>query len=319
MLIKGLSVGVLAVGMMLPATTVVSAENYPTKPIRMLTGVAGSGVGFVARLIGQGLTASLGQQIVVDNRNLILAGEIVAQALPDGYTLLLLNGALWIGPLLEKRPYDAVRDFSPISLTTTSPNLIVVHPSLPAKTVKELIDLARAQPGKLNYASGPTGSANHLAGELFKVTADVNIVRIPYKGSGPAFLDLIGKRVELMFPTSGSVAPHLKSGRLRALAVTSASPSALFPGLPTVADTGLPGYEWASIDGVFAPAGTPGAIINRLNREIVRVLNQAEVKEKFFSTGVEVVGSSPEQFAAVIKSDLSRTGKLIKDAGIRAN
>lgn len=193
MFVKRIGPKILPTVMIFLAATVVSGENYPSKPVRVVTGVSGSGVDFVARLIAQGLTTSLGQQVIVDNRSLIIAGETVAKAPADGYTLLVLNSVLWVGPLLEKTPYDAVRDFSPISMTTTSPNIIVVYPSFPVTTVKELIDLARSSPGKLNYASGPTGSANHLSAELFKVMAGVNIVRIPYKGSAPAFIDSPGK------------------------------------------------------------------------------------------------------------------------------
>jgi tripartite-type tricarboxylate transporter receptor subunit TctC len=219
--------------------------------------------------------------------------------------------------LRDNVPYDPVQDFSPITLAVRSPNLILLHPSLPVKSVKELIALAKARPGALNDASAGAGSSTHIAAELFKAMTGVNIVRVPYKGTGPAVTALISGEVQLMFATAGSAAPHLKSVRLRALAVTSAEPSTLFPGLPAVAAT-VPGYEGVSILGIFAPAKTPAAIINFLHQAIVQVLNRADVKEKFFSIGVETVGSSPDEFAAKVKSEMNRLGRVIKDAGIRA-
>ncbi|MBI3068912.1 MAG: tripartite tricarboxylate transporter substrate binding protein, partial [Betaproteobacteria bacterium] len=249
----------------------------------------------------------------------VIGAEMAAKSPPDGYTLLVAAGSFWIGPLLRDTPYDPVRDFSPISMVSRAPNVVAVHPSLPVKSVKELIALAKARPGVLNYSSGATGSSSHLSGELFKALAGVNIVRIPYKGTAPALNDLIAGQVHLMFPTASAVAPHLKSGRLRALGVTSAEPSVLFPGLPAVAAMGLSGYEAVSMTGIFAPAGTPATIINRLNREVVRVLNMADVKEKLFRLGVEPVGSSPEELAAKIKYEMTRLGKVIRDAGVRAD
>ena len=309
------------VGMMIFGAGVASGQNYPSKPIRMVTAEAGGGNDFVARLIAPGLADSLGQQAIVDNRGGaggIIAAEIVAKAAPDGYTLLVYASNIWIIPLLRTHvPYDPVRDFSPITWAARSPNTVVVHPSLPVKSVKELIAFAKARPGALNYGSGGTGATTHLAVELFKAMAKVNIVRINYKGNAPAIHDLLAGQVQLMFATASLAAPHIRSGRLRALAVTSAQPSALAPGLPTVAASGLPGYESISIYGIFAPAKTPATIITRLNQEMVRILNKADVKEKFLNSGVEPVGSSPEEFAATIKSDMVRMGKVIKDAGIR--
>lgn len=307
-----------SVGTMVFCASVVSSQNYPNRPIRIVTSGPGSGNDFTARLIAHGLTGSLGQQVIVDNRG-ILAGEIVANARPDGYTLLAYGTPLWLAPFFRDNvPYDPVRDFSPVTSTTDSPQILVVHPSLPVKSVKELIALAKAKPAVLNYASISTGSVSHVGAELFKVMAGVNIVRIPYKVSGLAQNDVIAGQVEMMFGIAASVTPHIKSGRLRALAVTSAQPSVLLPELPTVAAAGLPGYEATSIQGIFAPAKTPAPLINRLNQEIVRVLNQADVKEKFFNAGAETIGSSPEKFAARVKSEMARLGKVIKDAGIHA-
>ncbi|MEK7877069.1 MAG: tripartite tricarboxylate transporter substrate-binding protein, partial [Pseudomonadota bacterium] len=263
---------------------------------------------------------SWGQQVIVENRggSGVIPIEIVAKALPDGYTLLVFGTTLWLLPLIQKVSYNPVSDFSPITLAAITPLLLVVHPSLPVKSITELIAWAKAKPGELNYASGISGSATHLPAELFKAMAGVNIVRVAYKGGGPALTALIGGEAQVMFATSSGAAPHVNSGRLRALAVTSAQPSRLFPDLPTVAAAGLPGYDAASIMCIFAPARTPAALINRLNQEIVRVLNKPDVKERFIKAGSEVVAGSPAQLAATMKSDMATMGKVIKDAGIRA-
>jgi tripartite-type tricarboxylate transporter receptor subunit TctC len=317
MLIKRFVAWMFSIGMMVLGAGVVFGQNYPNKPIRIVASAAGGSGDFAARLIAQGLSGVLSQQVVVDNRGGVIPGEIVSKAPPDGYTLLIDAASFWIGPLLQETPYDPVKDFAPVTLTDSAPNVLVVNPSLPVKSVKELIALAKARPGELNYGSSSTGSTPHLAAELFNMMAGVKIVRVPFKGSGPAVISLLGGQVQLMFATAGSVAPHVKSGRLRALAVASLQPSALAPGLPTIAASGVPGYEAVAFEGMFAPAKTPVAIIDRLNQEIVRVLNRAEVKERFFNAGVETVGSTPEEFAAAIKSNVAKWGKLIKDAGIR--
>src|SRR5688572_22193939 len=211
-------------------------QSYPVKPIRIVTPGSGGAADFAARLIAPGLTAALGQQVIVDNRSsTIIPGEIVSKAPPDGYTLLIFGAPFWIGPLLEKTPYDPVRDFQPITAAVRQPNILVVHPSLPVKSVRELIVLAKARPGVLNYASVATGSSSHLAGELFKAMAGVSLVRVPYKGSGAAMVALVSGEVEVSFASAGTVAGAVRSGRLRALAVTTAHPSPLVPGLPTVA------------------------------------------------------------------------------------
>ena len=293
-------------------------QDFPTKPIRIIASPPGGANNFVARLVAQGLTDSVGWQVMVDNRPSggFIQGELLARAAPDGHSLLVAAGSFTIGPLFEKAPYDVVRDFSPVTLVATSPSVLVVHPSMPVKSVKELIALARARPGELNFSTSGTGSANHLPAELFKSMAAVNIVRINYKGAGPALTGLIGGEVHLMFATASSAAPHIKSGRVRALAVTSAQPSALLPGLTTIAASGLPGYDFVSPFGLIAPAKTPQAVINRLNQEIVRVINQPKVRQKFSDTGTEVVGNSPEEYAAVVRSELAKWGKVIKDAGL---
>lgn len=298
-----------------------SGQDYPRKPIRLVTAEPGGGNDFAARLIVQGLGGSLGQPMIVDNRGGaggIIAADIVAKAQPDGYTLLLYANNIWIIPLLRSNtPFDVIRDFAPITWAAKSPNTVVVHPALPVKSVEDLIAHARARPGELNYGSGGSGSSTHLAVELLKSMAGVNIVRVPFRGNAPALNALFAGEVHLMIATAGTVAPHLKSGRLRALAVTSAQPSPLAPGLPTVAASGLPGYESIQIYGVFAPGRTSSVIVKRLHDEIVRVLGRADVKEKFLAAGVEPVGSTPQQLAATIRSEIARMSKVIKDAGIR--
>src|SRR4051812_12036174 len=245
-------------------------QNYPSKPIRLVTSDVGSGSDYSARVIAQGISGPLGQQVIVDNRaGGLIAPVTVARAQPDGYTLLFYGTALWLLPLMRKdMPYDMANDYAPVAWATTSPNILVVHPSLPAKSLKDLIAFAKAKPGVINYASGGSGTINHLAAELLKSMAHIDIMRIAYKGQGAALNDLLGGHVQLMFVPAVTAAPHLKSGKLIALAVTSAKPFALLPGLATIAAGPLPGYEAVAITGVFAPAKTPAAIINRLNSEI---------------------------------------------------
>lgn len=298
---------------------VVSGQNFPNKPIRIVTGSVGSSSDFVARLVKQGISGPLGQPVIVDNRaSGVIPGQIVSQASPDGYTLLVIGNTFWTASLLRKVPYDPVKDFSPVSLTYRAPLILVVHPSLSVKSVKELIALAKAKPGALNNSSTSIGGSAHLAGELFKSMAGVDIVNISYKTGSTAMADLVGGQVQMSIAAAASVMPHVKSGRLKALAVTSLQPSALFPGLPAVAES-LPGYEAATLHAVFVPAKTPATIINRLNREIVRFVHTAEAKERSFNVGVEPVGGSPEELAATIRSEMARMGKVIRDAGIRAD
>ena len=296
-----------------------AAQGYPTKPIRMIVSGVGGSSNFSARLIAPYLSGGLGQQVVVDNRGSgVVAIELAARAQPDGYTFILNGSNLWLLPFMrDKLPWDPVKDFAPVSCVITAPNILAVHPSVAARDVRELITLAKARPGALNYATSGTGNSNHLAAELFKAMAGLDMVQINYKGAAPASTDLIAGRVQVMFPTPGSVTQHIKAGRLRALAVTSTQPSPLLPGLPTVAQSGLPGYESVSIFGMFAPAGTPPAIVARMNREVARALAQADVKERILGSGVEPAPSTPEGFGTMIRTEMTRLGKLIKDAGIR--
>ena len=317
MLMPRFVMAMFSVGVMVFAAGVVSGQNYPDKPVHIYTPQAGTSVDSTLRLVAGSVTGSLGQRIIVENRG-IIGVEIVARAPPDGYSLINYTNPLWLMPLFrDDMSWNPVKDFSPISLTVSTPTVLVVHPSVPVKSVKELIAFAKARPGELNYASTSTGNANHIAAELFKAMAGVNIVRINYKGGAQAVNDLMAGQVHLQFGSAGVVMPHVKLGRLRALAVASAEPSALAPGVPTIAAAGLPGYESTASTALLAPARTPQAIINRLNQEFVRVLNTAEVKERLFNSSIEVVASSPEQLAATIASELATIGKVVKDAGLR--
>jgi tripartite-type tricarboxylate transporter receptor subunit TctC len=293
------------------------SQEYPAKTIRIVTATPGGANDFMARLIAQESAPSLGQQVVVDNRPGSLIGELVAKAPPDGYTILIAGPTFTLSPLLQKESYDPIRDFAPITLAGTTPNLVAVHPALPVRTIRDLVALAKARPGELNYASTGTGGAAHLFTELLKSMAGINMVRINYKGAGQAVTALVSGEVQLSIATSGSVTQHIKSGRLRVLAVTSAKPSTMFPGLPTVAASGLPGYEAIQMQSVCAPAKTPAAIVRRLNQEIVRVLNREDSKQKLWNFGVEVAATTPEELAAAIKSDMATWDKVIKSAGIR--
>ena len=320
MLIPRFVVAMFSIGPIVLGTGAASGQDYPNKPIRIVTLAAGGGADFTARQVAQGISGPLGQPVIVDNRGSgVLAPEIVYKAPPDGYTLLVAGANLWLYTLLQKAPYDAVQDFSPISLIERTTNVIVVQPSVAAKSVTELIALAKAKPGALNYGSSGVGGTSHLSMELFKSMAGVNLVHVPYKGTAAAITALIAGEVQLAVFDVGLVAPHLKSGKLRGLAVTSPEPSALAPGLPTVTASGLPGYEAGGVNSIFAPAKTPGAVINRLNQEIVRLLGRADVKERFLSAGVETVGGTPEALANKVRSEIAKMSKVIKDAGIRVD
>jgi tripartite-type tricarboxylate transporter receptor subunit TctC len=318
MLMPRYAMGALTMALGTLAGGMAVSQDYPNKPVRVIAGVAGSGSDFTSRLVVPGLAAGLGQPVIVDNRTVLLAAEAVSKAPPDGYSLTINGASLWILSIFQKAPYD-VADFSPVSLLVREINVLAVHPSVPVKSVKELIALAKARPGELNHGTGATGAPSQLGGALLKSMAGVDIVDVFYKGTAARLGALIGGEMQLGIFDASMVMPHVKSGRLRALAVTSAQSSALAPGLPTVAASGLPGFEATGMTGIWAPAKTPRPIINRLNQEIVRVLNLPDVKEKFFNAGVEVVGNSPEQFAATIKSDTARWVKLIKEVGIKAD
>ena len=298
---------------------------YPTKPIRLILGYPPGGASdAVARLLVTPLTTRLGQPIVIDNRPGAggnIAAEISARSLPDGYTWFLGNNGILATnqALYAKLPFDAVRDFATVVLVATQPSVLVTHPSLPVKNVKELVALARARPDQLNYASSGTGTAGHLAGELFKGLAKVSYQHIPYKGGGPAVIDLISGQVHFMFATAASVLPHTRSGRLRALAVTSIQRSPSVPELPTVAESGIAGFEALTWHGIVVPAATPVPVIAKINAEVNAILATAEMKERFATQGVEARGGKPEEFAAFLRSEIPKWTKVVRESGAKVD
>jgi tripartite-type tricarboxylate transporter receptor subunit TctC len=303
------------------AVGAVAAQTYPSRPIRVVTAQPGGGTDIAMRVVAPELSRLMGQQVIVDNRGGggggAIAADIVLGAQPDGHTLLFYTSALWLAPYLhEKINYDPVKSFSPVILIVNSPSVLAVHSSVPAKSVKELVALARAKPGVLNYGSGGPGTAPHLMAEMFKQIAGVDVVRVSYKGVGFAVTDLAAGQIQMVFVTAGAVDTHVRSGRVRLLGVTGSKPSALTPGVPPIADT-LPGYEATAKFGLLAPARTPAAIVKRLNSEIVKVLARPDVRERFVALGTEIQGGTPEEFAAIIKAEMNSMGKVIKAAGIK--
>jgi tripartite-type tricarboxylate transporter receptor subunit TctC len=304
------------------AVTAVCAQTYPTKAIRLIVSTsAGGPQDILARQLSVYLSESLGKQVVVDNRaggSGTIGAELVARSAPDGYTMLVSATNFIILPLLVGNvPYDPIRDFSPITLMLTSPNILVVHPSVAATSVKELIALARSQPGKLNYSAGSSGASPHLAGELFKSMAKLDIVHVPYKGTAPALSALVAGQVQLMFSTAIAAVPQIKSGRVRALAVTSAQRSSQDRDLPTIAESGLPGYECGVGYGLVMRAGTPQTIVRVMNSHVLKFLQRPETKASLAAEWSEGIGSSPEQYTQSMKSDIARWSKVIKEAKIR--
>jgi tripartite-type tricarboxylate transporter receptor subunit TctC len=298
------------------------AQAYPAKPVRLIVPFApGGSTDVTARVLAQKLTESWKQQVVVENRAGAggnIGADAVARAAPDGYTLLLATtGVMAINHRLYKTlPYDALKDFAPVTQIGALPLILIVHPSLPAKSVKDLISIAKAKPGQLSFASSGVGSATHMTAELFKLMSGVDIVHVPYKGSGQAMADLISGQVGVAFDQITSSLPQVNAGRLRALAVTSARRFPSVPNLPTVAEAGVPGYESVSWNGIAAPAGTPQEIVNRVQSEVARALQAADIKERFFKDGIEPVGSTPEQFLAHIRSERAKWEKVVERAGI---
>lgn len=307
------------IGMLAFAAGAASGQTFPNRPLRIITSEIGGSSDLMARIIANGVAGPLGQQVVVDNRpGGSIAGEATLKSAADGHTLIYYGNALWILPLLRKSvPYDTVRDFAPITLTVIAPTILVVPLALPVKSVKELVSLAKAKPGGLNYGAAAAGTTTHLAAELFKSMAGVDIVRVTYKGNTSAINDVLAGNVQMTFAPAGAVAQHVRSGRLRALAVTNALPSPTYPELPTVSAAGVPGFEAESIYGMWAPGKTPSSIIVRLNQEITKVLHQPDIKSKLFSLSMEAVGSTPEFFADKIKGEVVRMEKLLREAGIR--
>ena len=299
--------------------------TFPTKPIRFILGYPPGGASdAVARLLAVPLTARLGQQIVIDNRPGAggnIAGEMAARAAPDGHTWFLGNNGILATnqALYEKMPFDALKDFATVVLLATQPSVLVTHPSLPVKNVKELVTLARARPGQLNYASSGTGTAGHLAGELFKGLAGVRYQHIPYKGGGPAVIDLVSGQVHFMFATAASVIPHARSGRLSAIAVTSAQRAVSLPELPTVAESGIAGFEALTWHGIVVPAATPAPVIAKINSEVNAALATSELKERLMTQGVEARGGKPEEFAAFLRQEIPKWSKVVRESGAKAD
>ena len=302
-----------------------AAQSYPERPIRLIVPFpAGGGVDGAARVMSQYLSEPLSQQVVIDNRGGsggIIAAEIAARAAPDGYTLFFGGSASHgITPhLYAKLPYDAIRDFTPIVLVGATPYFLVVNPATPATTVKELLALARAKPGQLNYASAGSGSTLHLTGEMLKSMARVDIVHVPYKGAATALSDLLGGQVQMMFGPAVVMQPHVKTGRLRALAVTSEKRTRLAPELPTIAEAGVTGFESTGWYGLLGPAKLPPAIVARLDREVSRAVASREIGERFAVLGIEPLGGTPQEFAAYIKSELAKWGKVVRESGAKVD
>jgi tripartite-type tricarboxylate transporter receptor subunit TctC len=300
-----------------------AAQGYPNKPIRLILAVpAGATPDVTARLITPGLSQVLGQQLVVDNRGGaggLIGAELASKASPDGYTVYIGSpGALTILPHLRKNvPYDTLRDFAPISLISIGPFVLITNPSVPVKTVKELIALAKAQPGKLSYASAGTGVANHLAMELFKQMTGVDILHVPYKGAPQAVIDVMAGHMQMMFNSIAPILANIKAGRLRVLGIASAKRSPQLPDVPTISEAGVPGFEAVNWFGMFAPAKTPKPIITRLNEAVVKVVRSPEIQSQFAALGADTVGSSPDEFAAFLRRDMEQYAKIVKLSGAK--
>jgi tripartite-type tricarboxylate transporter receptor subunit TctC len=301
------------------------AQSFPTKTIRLIVPLApGGGNDTIARMIGQKISGPLGQQVAVDNRpgaGGMIGAEAAARASPDGYTLLLGNAAsLTIIPnVQQKAPYDPLKDFQPISLIAAAPLLVVVHPSLPVHSIKQLVALARARPGELNYASNGVGSTTHFATELFKLMTATSMVHVPYKGLSLAMIDLLSGRVQLMFSSAVAMLPNVKQGKLRAVAMTGATRSPAIPDIPTVAESGLPEYEAGSWYGILAPSGVAPAIVDRLNREIVAAVKSQDIHDRLTNEAAIPMGTSPDEFSAHIRKELARAAKVVKESGAKFN
>jgi tripartite-type tricarboxylate transporter receptor subunit TctC len=321
-----IAVGIALVAASMPASAQSDpTAGFPRKPVRMIVPFPpGGGTDILARPIAQKLTERWGQQVIVDNRagaGGIIGTDLTAKTPPDGYSFMLAtNGTHGINQsLYRKLPYDTLRDFTPITLVAIAPNILVVHPSVPVSTVKELIALAKAKPGALNYATPGNGTPPHLAAEIFKSMAGVNITHVPYKGAGPAVIDVLGGQMQVMFANAPVVLPHIRAGKLRSLATTSAKRLSILADFPTIAESGLPGYEADTWYGMFGPAGMPAPLLNKINQDLVRVLALPEIKELFAGQGAEVSTNTPAQFAPMVKHEVERWAKVIKQTGIHVD
>ena len=323
MKLNSYSIFSLCAATLIAGSGVVMAQEYPAKAIRVVVPFPpGGGTDYMGRVVMQKVGESLGTTVVIDNRGgagSSIGTEIVARSPADGYTVLIISGAHAINPsIYAKLPYDSVRDFAPVTMFASGPALLVVHPTVPAKSVKELIALARARPGQLNYASAGIGTPPHLSGELFKTMAGIDMVHVPYKGNGPAYTDLIGGQVTVMFPNVSTAMAHVRAGKLRALAVTTKNRTPSAPELPTISEAGVPGYDVSSWYGLLAPAGTPPAVVSKLQTEIAKVLRSPDVSKNLTSQGLDLVGNTPEEFSAIIRSEIVKWAKVAKASGARA-
>jgi len=301
----------------------VSAQGFPARTVRIVVPfAAGGATDVIARVIGQRLGESLGQQVIVDNRaggSAMIGSELVARAQPDGHTLLMTANPHAVNPVLHaKMPFDPMRDFAPVTLAGLQPLILVVHPSLPARTVKQFIALARANPGKLAYGTSGTAGPQHLAGEMFKVMTGTDLVHVPYKGAAPATADLIAGQVQLAFGGTTNVLPHVKTGRLRALATATLTRTRFAPELPTLDESGLPGFESVAWLGLLAPAGTPREIVSRLHSEVAKALRAPDTQEKLLAQGIEGVGNNPAEFTTFLQQEIAKWSKVVQQAGIKA-
>ncbi len=299
------------------------AQNYPSRPIRLIVPFPPGGANdILARILGQKLTETLGENVLIDNRagaSGIIGTEIVAKSAPDGYTLLMTPNTIAIQPsLYAKLPFDAAKDFAPVSLVALVPNILIVTKTLPVSSVKELVALAKRNPGQIHFGSAGIGGSVHLAGELFKSMAKVDIVHVPYKGGGPALIDLIGGQIEMLFPDALASAPYLKTGKVKPLAVTSSKRLTALPALPTIAESGVPGYDSVGWYGVLTPTNTPPQIVQALSTAIANALRSPDVKAKLSAQAAEPVGGTPAEFGSHIASEAKKWAKVIKDAGIHA-
>ncbi|MCX7136117.1 MAG: tripartite tricarboxylate transporter substrate binding protein [Proteobacteria bacterium] len=306
---------------LIAATAVAQGTAYPAKPVRIVVPSSpGGGTDILARVLAQKLSESQGQQFVVENRpgaGQVIGIEAVARSAPDGYTLLMAASAIVINEVLyAKPPYDTLRDFVPVTLGASLPNILVVHPALPVKSVRELIALAKARPGQLNYSSAGSGTSPHLSMELFRLMAGITLTHVPYKGTGPATVDLVAGQVQLSMPNVLTALPQIKGGKLRGLGVTSAKRATGLPDIPAIAET-LPGYEAIQWYGLLAPAGTPREIVNKVQAEAARILVLPEVKARLAADGADAVGNRPEEFAAYIRTEIAKWGKVAKAGGIK--
>jgi len=311
-----------ALAVLLVLATAAAAQDYPTKPVRLIVAFPPGGSNdVVARIVTTPLSERLGKQVVIDNRGGaggVLGSEVAAGSPPDGYTLLLVSIAHTVNPWLYKLNYDPIKSFVPVAMLASGPNVMTVHPSVPVNSVKELIALAKQKPGELNYASAGSGSFQHLGTELFKLMAGVDIVHVPFKGGGPAMIDVIGGHSQVLVSSLIQTMPHVRSGKLKALATGGAKRSAILPDIPTIAEAGVPGYEMTNWWGIVAPAGTPQPILDKLAKEIGAVLSTPETQKQFAADGAEVVQKSPADFAAFFAAELAKWERVVKDAKIKA-